>query len=132
MIVNRVIRSALGCLGRPYVFNAQAFQSRSFDCSSFVQFVFYVNGILLPRSSRQQFSVGQAISFSSIKKGDLLFFTTNKRKKKKGLEKIGHVALYIGKNQMIHTYTEGKKVMISDVNSYWRSAFIGAKRVIES
>jgi cell wall-associated NlpC family hydrolase len=101
-----------------------------FDCSSFTQHIFEVNDISLPRNSRQQFLVGTPVSFPSIQRGDLLFFTTSKRKHKKGIEKIGHVAVYLGSGKMIHTFREGKKVQITSLNSYWKKAFIGAKRVL--
>jgi cell wall-associated NlpC family hydrolase len=89
-----------------------------------------MNGIILPRNSRQQFEVGVPISFDQIKIGDLLFFTTRERKNRKGLSRVGHVAIYIGQDQILHTYRLGKKVRISELNSYWEKSFIGAKRVL--
>ena len=55
---------------------------------------------------------------------------TEKRKKRNGVAKIGYVAIYIGNNQMLHTYRQGKKVTITELNSYWKKNFIGAKRVL--
>ena len=130
MFANQIISTGLQYLGTPYVFNAPSYQRDSFDCSSFIQCIFEINGIILPRNSRQQFEVGVPISFDQIKKGDLLFFTTGERKNRKGLSRIGHVAIYIGQDQILHTYRQGKKVMISVLNPYWKKSFIGAKRVL--
>ena len=130
MFANQIISTGLQYLGTPYVFNAPSYQTDSFDCSSFIKCIFEINGIILPRNSRQQFEVGVPISFDQIKKGDLLFFTTGERKNRKGLSRIGHVAIYIGQDQILHTYRQGKKVMISVLNSYWKKSFIGAKRVL--
>lgn len=130
MLKNRIITTGLRYLGTPYVYNAPAFRTDMFDCSSFIQYIFGVNGISLPRNSRQQFEVGIPISFTLIQKGDLLFFTTKTRKNRKGLSKIGHVALYIGNNQMLHTSRPTNKVMISEITSYWKTAFVGAKRLL--
>jgi cell wall-associated NlpC family hydrolase len=130
MFAQQIISTGLQYLGTPYLFNSLTYQTDTFDCSSFIQYIFKVNGILLPRNSRQQFIVGFPISFKKIKKGDLLFFTTKARKNRLGLSRIGHVAIYIGQGRILHTYRQGKKVMISELNSHWKQSFIGAKRVV--
>lgn len=129
MLSDRIISTGLQFLGTPYVFNASPYRTDIFDCSSFTQYIFRVNGIQLPRNSRQQFMVGTSVSFPHIQRGDLLFFTTKTRKQRKGLSKIGHVGIYMGNNQMLHTYRQGKKVQITELTPYWRKAFVGAKRV---
>ena len=130
MLADKIISTGLQYLGTPYVFNAPSYQTDIFDCSSFTQYIFGINGISLPRSSRQQVKAGRSISFNQIQKGDLLFFTTKTRKNRKGLSKIGHVGIYIGNGQILHTYRQGKKVRISKLNSYWETAFVAAKRVL--
>ncbi|MBO9130981.1 C40 family peptidase [Bacillus sp. 165] len=130
MLADRIIATGLLYLATPYSFKAPAAQTKKFDCSSFVQYVFGLNGITLPRSSRQQFQAGDFIAFDSLQKGDLLFFTNEQRTKKTGIAKIGHVAIYMGNNLMLHTYHLGAQVTISELNSYWTSMFMGAKRVI--
>lgn len=130
MLANPIILTGLQYLGTPYAFNAPSYQTDTFDCSSFIQYIFGVNGIHLPRNSRQQFKVGVPISYEQIKRGDLLFFTTKARKNRQGLSRIGHVAIYIGQDQMLHTYKPGNKVMITVLNSYWKKSIIGAKRVL--
>lgn len=130
MLADQIISTGLQYLGTPYVFNAPSYQTDVFDCSSFTQYIFGVNGIPLPRNSRQQAKAGLPVSFDQIQKGDLLFFTTKTRKNGKGLSKIGHVGVYIGNGHILHTYRQGKKVMISELNSYWKTAFVAAKRVL--
>lgn len=130
MLADRIILTGRKYIGTPYVFNAPSYCTDMFDCSSFTQYVFGVNGIPLPRNSRQQFLVGTFVPLHRIQKGDLLFFTTEKRKKRIGIAKIGHVGIYIGNNQMLHTYRQGKKVTITELNSYWKKKLIGAKRVL--
>ncbi len=130
MRADQIILTGKQYIGTPYVFNSPPYQTKTFDCSSFIQYIFGVHGINLPRSSRQQFKKGVPVSFKKIKRGDLLFFTTKARLNRKGISKIGHVAIYIGNNQMLHTHRQGKKVMISEINPYWKSVFVGAKRVV--
>ena len=129
MLAHHLIQTGLQQLGKPYVFNASPFQTDSFDCSSFIQYIFRANGRILPRNSRQQFLIGKPIPFQKIKKGDLLFFTTKSRKHKRGIARIGHVALYLGNGKMLHTYPKGRKVTISPLSPYWRKVWIGAKRI---
>ncbi|ALC84329.1 hypothetical protein AM592_19730 [Bacillus gobiensis] len=130
MLADQIISTGLRFLGTPYVFNARSDQTNVFDCSSFIQHIFGVNGISLPRNSRQQFLMGTRIPFSQIRQGDLLFFTTKKRENREGVAKIGHVAVYIGKGHILHTYRQGKKVQISELDSHWKSKYKGTKRVI--
>ncbi|HYK74152.1 MAG TPA: C40 family peptidase [Pseudoneobacillus sp.] len=130
MLSDQIISSGLKFLGTSYVFNAPPFRTDMFDCSSFTQYIFGIYGIPLPRSSRRQFKVGVPISLENIQKGDLLFFTTKPRRNEKGINKIGHVGIYMGNNLILHTYRQSKKVTISELNTYWRSSLIGARRVI--
>ncbi|MCM3570118.1 C40 family peptidase [Neobacillus mesonae] len=129
MFADRVIYTGIQHLGKPYIFNATPFQSNSFDCSSFIQYIFRVNGVSLPRNSRQQFQVGAPVPLQKIKKGDLLFFTTSARKRRKGLNRIGHVALYLGNGKILHTFPKSKRVVISKLGLKWRKVLIGAKRI---
>ena len=94
-----------------------------FDCSGFVQYAFAQNGISLPRTSRDQFQVGTAVSFSSLKPGDLVFFSLD------GDKVIDHDGIYIGNGQFINS-ASSKGVAIYTMNSYWQSHFVGAKRVL--
>jgi peptidoglycan endopeptidase LytE len=130
MKAKQIIKTGKSFLGIPYVFGAPAGRTDIFDCSSFVQYVYAVHGIHLPRNSRQQFTVGRRIPISSLKKGDLLFFTTHCRSKKKGIKRIGHVAIYIGNNYILHTSRVEKKVAIASLTPYWKTVIIGARRVI--
>ncbi len=129
MLENRIISTGLHYLGTPYVFNAPPDRTDMFDCSSFMQYIFGVNGIKLPRNSRQQFQVGVSIPFSRIKRGDLLFFKAKPKKNKLGSSKVRHVGVYLGNGQMLHTYRQGKKVTVSDLEGHWEEVFVGAKRI---
>ncbi len=127
---NSSIILGLKYMGTPYDFGAALGQTDTFDCSSFTNFVFKEIGIKLPRNSRQQSELGSEVSMDQIRKGDLLFFTTPKRKDKSGIERIGHVSIYIGDNKMLHTYRVGIGVVVSEFDERWRNRFITAKRII--
>lgn len=112
-------------MGVPYRFGAKSGRTDAFDCSSFVQYVYKQNGINLPRSSRQQATVGTPVSKDQLQPGDLVFSDTNRD----GV--INHVSIYIGNGQLLHTYRVGIGVTISDfAGSAWDRTFVTARRVL--
>ena len=120
-IRQKIITTAKTYIGVPYVWGGSA--PSGFDCSGFVQYVFKAHGITLPRTSKQQWTVGTLISKSSLQPGDLVFFET-------GGSGISHLGIYIGDGQFIHA-SSSKGVMISSLsNSYWAGAYYGARRVL--
>lgn len=128
MLSDYIIETGLRYLGTPYVFNSSPYQTSTFDCSSFMQHIFKRNGITLPRNSRQQYQAGVTVPYSSIQRGDLLFFTTPQRMNRQGIERVGHVAIYIGQGRMLHTSRNEGKVCVVPFDSDWKERFIGAKR----
>lgn len=121
---NAIIRTGNKYLGTPYKFGAEYPTSRRFDCSSFTQYVFKQNGYTLPRTSKQQAKMGTYVSKSNLKKGDLMFFRVGSSKQ------IGHVAIYAGNGQMLHTYGEGGVRYTSINKKYWKDRYVTARRII--
>lgn len=126
-----IIALGMKYMGTPYEFDAKLGQTDTFDCSSFTNFLFEENGFDLPRNSRQQSKLGQRVELDQLRKGDLLFFTTPKRKDNTGVNRIGHVSIYIGDGKMLHTYRVGIGVVVSDLDERWKGRFIQAQRIIE-
>ncbi|MBQ6921711.1 MAG: C40 family peptidase [Clostridia bacterium] len=131
-----------GCtlLGYPYVWGSQrflwangvlnrAFKTGEFDCSAFVQYIFYVStGIVLDVTTRTQVNYGVPVLKENIKRGDLLFFTNSSRKNNVGIERIGHVGIYFGNNYILHTASD--HAVIEPISDLRWSYFITAKRLI--
>ncbi|HEY0827228.1 MAG TPA: SH3 domain-containing C40 family peptidase [Bacilli bacterium] len=113
-------------LGTPYLFGARPYAvSHKFDCSSFTQYVFAHYGISLPRVSRDQAKRGHYVSKSNLRKGDLVFFYVGNNS-----SRIGHVGIYAGNGQMLHTYGDGG-VKFTPINrDYWEDRYMTARRVI--
>lgn len=129
--VNALIETAHEYIGVPYVFGAKPYpQSKAFDCSSFVQYVFGKFGVNLPRSSRKQALVGKPVSRTSLRKADLLFFYLPGRYKSNDI--VGHVGIYIGNGKMIHASDKPKDgVQVTDINKpFWKKTFLEARRVV--
>jgi cell wall-associated NlpC family hydrolase len=125
-LADKIIATGEKHLGTPYQYGAASGQTKTFDCSSFTQYVFKQNGISLLRSSRQQYTQGTSVTRDKIQKGDLLFFTLSSS----GGE-IGHVGIYAGNNQIIHTWGS-KGVQFESLDKAWlKQGYVGAKRVIK-
>lgn len=122
-----IIKYAESFLGTPYQFGAGPYDNtRTFDCSSFTQYVYAHFGVNLPRSSRSQAQVGQNVAIDQLQPGDLMFFYTPGRFASNRI--VGHEGMYAGNGKIIHTYGQ-PGVTISNFNAYWRNRFLFAKRV---
>jgi len=125
-----LISRARTYLGVRYDFGAAPYpQSGRFDCSSYTQYLFGKYGITLPRTARAQALLGNRVSRTSLRRGDLMYFYVPGRFKTN--KTVGHVGIYIGNNYMIHSSPEPKDgVQITSINKpYWKTTFLYAKRV---
>lgn len=110
-------------VGTPYEFGAESGQTDTFDCSSFVRYVYdQVLSIDLPRVSYDQAKAGKEVGFDQLRVGDLLFFSA------RGLD-IGHVAIYAGNGRVLHTYSKERGVHFMDLDDNWKKRFVTARRV---
>lgn len=120
-IARTLTRDALRFLGTPYVFGGTS--TSGFDCSGYVQHVFAMLGISIPRTADAQFYAGTRIK-GGMKAGDLVFFQTYE-------PGPSHVGIYLGHGKFVHASSHG--VMVSNLSdSYWSSRYLGAKRMIAS
>ena len=85
------------------------------DCSGYLQYVFAHFGIRLPRTSYEQRTAGKRVSYSNMKPGDIICYS-------------GHVAMYIGNNQIIHARNERAGIGIT-TNPRYRT-IITIRRVL--
>ncbi len=128
VIANNLEWSAKELLGRKYVWGATG--PRTYDCSGFTQKIFRDAGINIPRVSRDQAKVGQYITYRNLRKGDLVFFDT----KKKRMGKVTHVGIYLGNGNFIHASSGAKKIVIFNFNQkkFYKNRFLWGRRVIKS
>ena len=138
--VESVIREAERLLGYQYVYGAtrlhdgngnkySGFNNTKFDCSSFVQYAFYYGAeINLALTTRTQIKQGNHVDRTDIKRGDLLFFTNSSRVNNVGIERVGHVAIYLGNNYILHTASD-HAVIEPITQSRW-NYFIEARRIV--
>lgn len=120
--VEDVILEGYKLLGTPYVYGAirlhdgngvllKGFTTSKFDCSSLVQYIFYHGaGELLQVTTRTQVKQGEFVPKNELQRGDCIFFTNAEREHKTGVEKIGHVALYLGNDYILHTASDYARI----------------------
>lgn len=119
--VHQVIAKADSYIGTRYVYGGTSY--RGIDCSGLTKNAYRAAGIYLPRISTSQYKVGTYVPASRLAPGDLVFFSFNAR------HTVTHVGIYLGHGKFINA-TSHKGVTICRFSSYWRRAYIGAKRVI--
>lgn len=118
---NRLVHTAESFMGIPYKWGGSSAED-GFDCSGLTMAVYQLNGLKLPRNSRLQYRVGMEVKKSELRKGDLVFFATNRG------NKISHVGIYVGDNTFIHAPRTGKKIRKSSLaKGYFKDRYVGAR-----
>ncbi len=118
----KVIEEGYKHIGVPYVYGAvrlhdgkgnllKGFTAQKFDCSSLVQYVYYqAAGKLLDVTTRTQFKQGQFVAGNDLQRGDCIYFTNESRQHLTGIERVGHVAIYLGNNYILHTASDYARI----------------------
>ncbi|HJV47609.1 MAG TPA: NlpC/P60 family protein [Bacillota bacterium] len=126
-----------------------SFTGQSFDCSSFTQYVAWMGlGVKLSGTSYDQGQKdGYFIPKSSLRSGDLVFFTTkDKASLPKGdPNRVGHVSLFAGYGDVMNgrfvpggsyrpvmleaSTSAGVKCVYMDT-AYWTNYYIASKRIV--
>jgi cell wall-associated NlpC family hydrolase len=123
----RVVPTAEQYIGVPYRYGGTSPRT-GFDCSGFVQYVYGLQGVELPRTSRQMAGVGAAVGTStrSMAVGDLMLFSQGGR--------ISHVAIYAGNGRFIHSSSSGHGVRYDDLGTkrgkWFADHMVAARRVV--
>jgi cell wall-associated NlpC family hydrolase len=121
-VADRAAAHAATMRGRPYHYGG-ASVSTGFDCSGLVYYSYRQAGVDLPHSTEALRKTSKAISVSSLRRGDLVFFDLEG---KKG----SHVGIYLGEGRFIHAPSTGKSVRNDRLDSpYWKKHLSEARRV---
>jgi hypothetical protein len=101
------------------------------DCSGFVQTVFRLNGILLPRDADQQHQFSDPVAPEAMQPADIVVFSKRR-------DRATHIGIYLGDGKYLHSSSAGPHsgVKMSDLNGtatydrYLKSIFFGAGRIL--
>ncbi len=118
----KIVSTAKQHLGVPYLWGGST--PKGFDCSGLVQYVFAQCGISMPRTTKQQWTVGKEISRSQLEIGDLVFFANTYT------TGISHIGIYVGDGQFIHASSSKGVILSSLSNTYWASHYYGARSIL--
>jgi cell wall-associated NlpC family hydrolase len=121
-----ILKNAKKHLGEDYVWGGT--NPGGFDCSGYMQYIYKKEGVSIPRTANQQSKVGKEVSRFELKKGDLLFFLTDKSRN----IPVTHVGMYLGDDKFIHAASKRKGIIISSFNkSRYSKLFVKATRIIK-
>ncbi len=109
------VNTALAQVGKPYAWGATG--PNAYDCSGLTFSSYAAAGVTLPRTSRAQSTAGVPVDRANLQPGDLIFFYSP----------VGHVGMYVGNGQMVHSSTYGQPVAVVPVDSMW--GYNSARRV---
>lgn len=114
----RVVYLAWRATGIPYRWGGASLRG-GFDCSGLVQWVYSHVGVRLPHYSYAQWHYGRRVARSTLRAGDLVFFSG-----------LSHVGIYIGGGRLIHAPRPGTRVQVARLSGWFASSFVGGRRVI--
>ncbi|GAA2124198.1 C40 family peptidase [Glycomyces algeriensis] len=98
-----VVGFAYDQIGKPY--GSGMTGPDAYDCSGLVVAAFSQSGVQLPRTSQSQWAETAPVGRSELAPGDLVFS-----------HGLGHVAIYIGENQVIHATKPGDTVKTASID----------------
>jgi cell wall-associated NlpC family hydrolase len=94
-------------LGKPYQWGGTG--PDAFDCSGLVMMAYRQAGVIIPRTSQEQWAWGPKIQPGHEEPGDLVFFAGSDGTQ----TSPGHVGIVIGNHKMIEAYATGFPIRIA-------------------
>lgn len=118
----QVVMEIIKYLDTPYRYGGN--NESGIDCSAFTRTIFNnIFSVQLPRTARDQFTLGEEIDKDNLKFGDLVFFNTRRR------VKPGHVGIYIGDKMFAHASRKRGVTVSSLDEDYYSRKFMGGRRL---
>ena len=111
---DRIRVAVSGWDGTEYRFGGT--RTTGIDCSALmVSWFDHLFNVRLPRTSRQQFRVGDAVKSDRLAEGDLVFFGLASR--------ITHVGVYVGRGEFAHAGSSTGVTISRMTQEYWANTY---------
>lgn len=122
--VDRLLSYVESWIGTPYLYGG--YSRKGIDCSGFVLQIMLdqFKDAKLPRTASQLSQLGQKVSTSNLKPGDLVFFSATKESKR-----ITHVGIYIGDDTFAHASSTRGVTKSSITKQYYVDRLVASKRL---
>lgn len=118
----RILQEALRYIGTPYRLGGTG--SGGIDCSAFTKLVFNNSmNVELPRTTVEQYRIGEPVRMPERKFGDLIFFNTTG-------QNPSHVGIYLGDNLFAHASVSYGVTISSLESTYFQRRVTGVRRVL--
>lgn len=127
---------ARSLMGSPYLWGGTS--SKGMDCSGFTKTAFRMNGLIIPRDASQQILAGKDVdpelTFSSLTKGDLMFF--GKKATDSTRQRVTHVAIWLGNDRGEFIHSSGRVKIGSidpdspDYDAFNTNRYLGSRRYL--
>ncbi|MCQ4084634.1 NlpC/P60 family protein [Streptomyces sp. RB6PN25] len=101
----RAVRFATAQIGKPYAWGAQG--PSAYDCSGLTEMAWAAAGVMIPRTSQEQWAQLPHVPLDELRPGDLIVYYSD----------ASHVALYIGGGAVIQAPRPGHMIDIAGAGS---------------
>lgn len=122
LLGQNLVETAKQYIGTPYVYGGMS--PSGFDCSGFVKYIYSLYGVNLNRVANDQANNGYYVSKDQLIPGDIICFSNYP-----GSSYIGHVGIYVGNNQFIHSPRTGYTVTIESLDGSYGNRYYTARRI---
>lgn len=117
-----LVREATRYIGTPYVWGGNSLTS-GVDCSGYVQQLYRMIGVDLPRTAHEQSFVGALVpTLQDLQPGDRIYFTDDDR------QRVTHCGIYIGNGQFIHSSRGRGGVYVDQLTQKWIDLIVAIRR----
>ena len=125
--VDIVVTRARSYINTPYKYGGTT--TLGMDCSGLLMRSFEAIDTYIPRTAKEQSKLGNKVTLSELKEGDLVFFKTMKKK-----GRVTHAGLVTDARKkdrimFIHASSSRGVIEVNLMSDYYRKAFVKARRL---